>query len=527
MNAADEGPTREIALNLSGHVVDGRYEVQEVLGHGGMGTVYLARHRTLDKLVALKTIHPKYAGVGELAERFAREAMATAKLEHPNVASAMDYGRLPDGGAYLVVQLVRGPSLYDLIQREPIPWPRACVLAAQIADALAAAHAAGIIHRDLKPDNIHVETRHDGSDLVKVLDFGIARMAGEVEAQSELDLAEHDAGNRPLTRVGTVMGTPGYMAPEQATGDPLDGRADLYALGIILWEMITGRSLFDADTLAAIVTQQLAMEQPPALGVVSGDQSVPIALQDVVDQLLKPNPVDRPVSAGEVRDTLRRITLRAAVEVQHGPSTGGIPLDTGDHLASQLSGNHFTLEHTQRVIPWKPIVAVGVALVMALAGAGFWLFRSAAEEREAAEVRAAAEVEEARRRGRATARMEELDRLTERMLESSNREERRLAAERIAAFEPPEMVDEWLLAAADLERKTGCGNLRDALARIREVGDPRLRPVVERYNQRPRRGCGVRRRADCIRCIRGDLRETLDALPESAAPTEVAEPTAD
>ena len=519
--------TREIALNLSGQVVDGRYEVREILGHGGMGTVYLARHATLDKMVALKTIHPKFAGVGELSERFAREAMATAKLEHPNVASAMDYGRLPDGGAYLVVQLVRGPSLYDLIQRDPIPWPRATAIAAQIADALAAAHAAGIIHRDLKPDNIHIETRHDGSDLVKVLDFGIARMAGEEERQSDFEVFNPDTGEKQLTRIGTVMGTPGYMAPEQATGDPLDGRADLYALGVILWEMVTQRSLFDADALAAIVTQQLAMDRPPAMGVVSGDPTVPVELQDVVDHLLKAAPHRRPHSAGEVRDALRRITLRVAVETQHGPPTGEIPLDTGDHLASQLTGASFAIERTERVVPWKPILAIGMVMLIAIGAFGAWWFKTTSEAQAEQQAQAQAQVEEALRVGRAQARQEELNRLIERLLESEHRDERRLAGERIVVFEPADMVPEWIRAAADLERLRGCGNLTDALARIRNLGDARLRPVVERYNRRPRTGCGRRRRSDCIRCIRDDLRETLGALPESAAPKEVAEPTAD
>jgi serine/threonine-protein kinase len=201
---------------MLGRELDGRYRIVRVLGEGGMGAVFVAEHLTLHKQVALKVIRAELAGNGEVAARFAREAMATAQFEHPHVASAIDYGTLPEGGAYFVMLLVRGRGLRSMCgghgDNARVPWRRACALGAQVADALSAAKAAGIIHRDLKPDNVLVEQREDGSDLVKVLDFGIAHIAPR-------DAGTEGTANRQLTRVGMVMGTPGYMAPEQAVRD--------------------------------------------------------------------------------------------------------------------------------------------------------------------------------------------------------------------------------------------------------------------------------------------------------------------
>ncbi len=221
-----------------GRFVDGRYRVVEKLAEGGMGSVFVAEHVTLGKLVALKVIHPSLAGDDDFAERFAREAMVSAKLDHPHVASAMDFGRLPEGGAYLVLQLVRGPSVQDVLEREgALAWPRVCAIGAQVADALAAAHAEGIVHRDLKPENVLLERRDDGAEHVKVLDFGIARVDASPQGPSA-GLSRAGTGRpiatRALTRRGMVVGTPGYMSPEQALGEETDFRTDLYALGVLL-----------------------------------------------------------------------------------------------------------------------------------------------------------------------------------------------------------------------------------------------------------------------------------------------------
>src|SRR5690606_36502571 len=177
------------------------------------------------KLVALKTIRTEFAGDGQAEARFSREALATAQIDHPHVVSAMDYGHLPDGGAYLVIQLVRGETLASRLERGAMHWRQAADLAAQIADALATCHAVGIIHRDLKPDNILLEQRDDGSLHARVVDFGIARLSGDAGDGVIVD------ATAPITRMGAIIGTPGYMAPEQAVGQSIDHRVDIYALG--------------------------------------------------------------------------------------------------------------------------------------------------------------------------------------------------------------------------------------------------------------------------------------------------------
>src|ERR1700712_4516414 len=224
---------------LIGQVIAERYHVVELLAEGGMGAVYIADHLTLHKQVALKIVHPEHAGNTELTARFEREAMATSRIDHPNVISAIDFGTLADGTAFLAVQLVRGPSLTRLLtDNGAMVWQRAASFGAQIADALSAAHGHGIIHRDLKPDNVLLQKRDDGSELVKVLDFGVAKFAPE----SKVPLS----ARTDVTQIGMVVGTPGYMAPEQTIGTPADERSDLYALGVILWESMVGEPLWSA-----------------------------------------------------------------------------------------------------------------------------------------------------------------------------------------------------------------------------------------------------------------------------------------
>ena len=301
MPPADDRPTRWI-----GRIVDGRYRIVELLGEGGMGAVYVAEHLKLHKHVAIKTIRAQFAANGQAEARFTREALATARLDHPHVVSAIDYGQLPEGGAYLVIQLVRGHSLAKQIEQGSLGWVEACRLGGQIADALAAAHGLGIIHRDLKPDNILLEPRDDGSFHARVLDFGIARVAAD-ETHTSGTLA---GIGKPITRMGAVVGTPGYMAPEQAVGQSVDVRADLYALGVILWEACTGRYLWDAESVTDLFAAQLS-RSAPSLRTLRSD--IPPMLSALVDQLLDRKPERRPATAAVVRDELRKLALSAEV----------------------------------------------------------------------------------------------------------------------------------------------------------------------------------------------------------------------
>ncbi len=306
----DEGQSYQ---SWVGRVIDGRYRIDGLLGEGGMGAVFEAEHLKLMKKVAVKVIHPELAGEGEVAERFVREAMASAQLEHPHVATATDYGTLPEGGGYLVMQFVRGESLSDVLDRDgSIDWIRSCEIVAQVADALSVAHKRGIVHRDLKPDNVMLEPRDDGTSLVKVLDFGVAHVTADGAASARRGTA--------LTRVGTVIGTPGYMAPEQALGESIDFRADLYSLGLLLYEMIAGESVFDGLDLTATVTRQLTEEIPPLSSKVP---KIPPELDALVEKLLARDRKDRPESAAAVRETLRGLVLGATL---HAVASGEVAI---------------------------------------------------------------------------------------------------------------------------------------------------------------------------------------------------------
>ena len=290
-------PSREseVVDPLVGTTVAGRYRVEKLLGTGGMGAVYRAEHVHMKKTVALKVLHKEFLGVNEVVARFEREAIAAGRIEHANVAPATDFGKLEDGSFYLVLEYIDGKSLRALIEGGPLPWERAVAIARQVASALSAAHAAGIVHRDLKPDNVMLVPQADGSERVKVLDFGIARVT----------LADAPRDATHLTKVGAVMGTVAYMSPEQALGEDVDERTDLYALGVIVHEMISGRVPFDAGTAAQILAKQITEEPPPL------PPGPPAALGALVGELLKKTRVERPPSARAVLERLEGLDSAA------------------------------------------------------------------------------------------------------------------------------------------------------------------------------------------------------------------------
>jgi serine/threonine protein kinase len=362
---------------LLGRVIDARYRLLEKLGEGGMGAVFVAEHLALKKQVALKTIHSTLEGQAEITARFAREAMVSARVEHPNVVSALDYGTLDGGGAYLVLQLVRGEGLRACLERDgALPWRRACALAQQIADAAAAAHAAGIVHRDLKPENVVLERSEDDDGAhpqVKVLDFGIAHLRTDAAQTSFVSGA-------PLTQLGTIMGTPGYMAPEQAVGQAVDERTDIYALGVMLWEMLAGRPPFRGSSLTEIVTQQFA-PRPPALP--RETPPLPETLALLVEQMLAAQAEDRPATAIEVRDR-----LRALAGAGPEPQLGALGSALGARLRSLARG---ILAPPRR---YQLVVAIGAVL------AALWMWRALPNWTRSARDEAAAEVPAAPEAGR-------------------------------------------------------------------------------------------------------------------------------
>lgn len=527
------GPSVPPAAELSappspwlGRIIDDRYCIKELLAEGGMGTVFIAEHMKLRKMVALKTIHPSFLGNEEVAARFAREAMASAQLEHPHVASAMDYGTLPEGGAYLVLELVHGPNLRAHIDKVgPAPWQQVCEIGAQIADALGAAHALGIVHRDLKPENVLLEARHGGPPFVKVLDFGIARVE-----QTPPEVGKAGAPTRALTKVGTVLGTPGYMAPEQAMGGPVDERADLYSLGVLLWEMLAGRALFDAPDLTGILAQQLG----PTLTerIAQGMGAVPPELAALVHNLLAPQPNTRMPNAGSVRDQLRSLASR---EVAQSAQAYGVAVPTVLRAAApqlrsildtvltasppRLRALWDLLGNLPRKIVWASFAAAVVV------GTGIVLAKEISAPKESQASPAAVSRVEAVKVNTppplpppaVSPEVPDVQTQIDVLSRSKNRRARAAAARWLER--PPATVEvpPFATALARLELGADCRVQTAALRRLRTLGDPRALPAVEHWYEKPRTGCGLLERRDCLACIREELNATRRALKRAQA----------
>jgi serine/threonine protein kinase len=276
---------------LLGTILAGRYRIEQLLGSGGMGAVYRAEHVHMRKAVAVKVLHREMTAFPEVVARFEREAVAAGRIEHPHVVSASDFGQLDDGSFYLALEFVEGHSLAKLVDAEgALPPERALRITRQIAEALQAAHGVGIVHRDLKPENVMLVVKDADPDYVKVLDFGIAKIKVEGAAEQPA-----------LTQIGTVFGTPEYMSPEQARGDQVDARADLYTVGVILYEMLSGVSPFKDEDLVVVLTRHLTADPPPLPAALD-----PV-IQDLVRLLLRKNPAERVQTAEELIERIDAI----------------------------------------------------------------------------------------------------------------------------------------------------------------------------------------------------------------------------
>jgi serine/threonine protein kinase len=259
--------------DLVGTIVADRYNVIKKLGEGGMGTVYLAEHVKMGRKSALKVMNPGMVHDADAISRFNREASNASRINHANVASVYDFGETSDGLIYLAMEFVEGPALTKVIEEAGALNPlRAAEITRQASEALAVAHDMGIVHRDLKPDNIMLAKNRDGSDCVKVVDFGIAKAANN-EAQK-------------VTKTGLVVGTPEYMSPEQLAGDKLDGRSDTYSLALVAFAMFTGKLPFPADTVQESMILRLT-DSPKRLGEMKSDVAWPAEVQAVMDKALE------------------------------------------------------------------------------------------------------------------------------------------------------------------------------------------------------------------------------------------------
>jgi serine/threonine-protein kinase len=271
--------------DLIGQVIADRYYIIKKLGEGGMGAVYLGEHVKMGRKSAIKVMNPGMAADPDAISRFNREASNASRISHPNVCQIYDFGETTEGVIYLAMEFIEGSALTDLIEKEgALPPARAGKILKQSADALASAHDLGIVHRDLKPDNIMIVPGRDGSDIVKVVDFGIAKA-----------VAGDEAGQK-VTKTGLVVGTPEYMSPEQLSGDKLDGRSDIYSLGLVFYRMLTGVLPFQADSAQETMIKRLT-DEPMTLETARPDIVFPAKLQAVLDRALARLPSERYASA--------------------------------------------------------------------------------------------------------------------------------------------------------------------------------------------------------------------------------------
>jgi tRNA A-37 threonylcarbamoyl transferase component Bud32 len=296
-----------------GITIGGRYQVEAAIGEGGMATVYSARHRLVDRPCAVKIMNAALAKNEVIRERFRREAKAAQKLAHPNIIEIFDQGELQDGSLFLVMELLEGVTLADLVVRGKLPIERVVPIAIQIARALARAHDLEVIHRDLKPENVFLAEFDQQKDFVKLLDFGIARSMQDTR----------------LTGAGEVFGTPQYMAPERITSIDAGPSADLYALGVMLYEMLSGQLPFEAPDVATFFVKHLK-EVPMPLR--KRDRTIPEELDRLVSEMLAKDPKDRPVDAHRVHADLLRISgalgLRVPPEIDEADESSRGPART-------------------------------------------------------------------------------------------------------------------------------------------------------------------------------------------------------
>ena len=329
---ADATIAGEILVDpLVGQTLDDKYRLEERLGVGGMGTVYRARHLLIDRPVAVKVLNPRFVEDEAAQTRFRREAKAAGRLQHPNAVTVTDFGQTSDGYVYIVMELLEGQTLRDVLAKEaPLDTARAVSLMLQAAAAVAAAHEAGIIHRDLKPANIFIVQRSEVPAVVKVLDFGIAKLAADSLDEDDLTT---------LTLVGAMIGTPRYMSPEQCDGAELTPAADVYSLGVILYEMLSGAVPFSGATPLAIAMRHFSEPPRSPREIVS---SIPLELEKVVLHALEKRPEDRPANAAEFRNELFATAERLGLE--HAAVTSGPDINALRNIGTESPSGRLVID---------------------------------------------------------------------------------------------------------------------------------------------------------------------------------------
>ncbi len=378
----NDGTTLRAAASegILGSVIADRYHITKKLGEGGMGAVYLGEHVKMGRKSAIKVITKSMSSDAEAIARFNREAANAAQINHPNVCGIYDFGETSEGLIYLAMEFIEGEALTALLEREGALSPkRAGSILRQAAEALQAAHDLGIVHRDLKPDNIMIARDRDGSDLVKVVDFGIAKAMGGDSEQK-------------VTKTGLVVGTPEYMSPEQLSGDQLNGKSDTYSLGLVFFRMLTGILPFQAESSQEIMIKRLT-DDPIRLVDALPNTNFPAPLQAAIDRALQRMPADRyekasqfghdvSVAVGELTDVAPKFDTSAATQVfQTDPegATAQLPktvIHAGADPAS--TGQRTATPPTPMPRPSppkkKPVGAIAAAVALVVVGGAGSIF---------------------------------------------------------------------------------------------------------------------------------------------------------
>ncbi|MDH3199466.1 MAG: serine/threonine protein kinase [Myxococcales bacterium] len=550
--------TRDSQTPQIGDILDSRYRITGVLGSGGMGCVYLAEHVSIQRPLALKLLHPEVEDIDEMIKRFEREAFAIGRMDHPNCVNVSDFGKLSDGTFYMVLELLDGVLLFDLLERETrVDWKRALHIGRHLLSALDYAHDAGIIHRDVKPENVILVEQDGDPDFAKILDFGIAKLLhDDAKPESDTLLLVNDA---KLTQQGVAIGTPTYIAPEQAYGLPIDGRADLYSLSVMLYEMITGVPPFDTDDVGALLRMHVS-QSVPRFADVAPDVDVPDAVERLILHGLEKKPDDR---IGSAKDYIQRIDKIVRGKDRLRSGLREIPPFDIHRIRALLTTRFARVVPKKK--PTKRMLAAAIVVIALTAGLAL-AFGSTGPDTPAPEepyavmslghaqankelsMQALIAYEKALSLDPELANNKRMRANVERMLDkksppdvvdaaldflgmlvstagdqtaadqlidfaSSSKEPRRRhkavkVAEEVGLSDRIDRLDSYTL---DLQQGETCPDRKEAVANLRALGSKKAIPALRKARNRPRGGLG-RKRVNTNACLRGSANEAIQYL---------------
>jgi tRNA A-37 threonylcarbamoyl transferase component Bud32 len=524
-----------------------------------MGCVYLAVHVSIQRPLALKLLHPEVGEIDEVIKRFEREAFAIGRMDHPNCVKVSDFGKLSDGTFYMVLELLDGVLLFDLLERETrVDWKRALHIGRHVLSALEYAHDIGIIHRDIKPENVILVHQDGDPDFAKILDFGIAKLLhDEAAPESDTLLLTNDT---KLTQQGVTIGTPTYIAPEQAYGLAIDGRADLYSLSAMLYEMITGVPPFDADEVGALLRMHIS-SKVPRFADVAPDLDVPESVERLILHGLKKKTDDR---VGSAKEYIERIDEILGIEVSSGSGPREIAALDIDALLGPLTtrvarGVSKKKKRAKRMLGGA-LLGLALAAGIALAFAGMGPNSPAPEEpyavmslghaqaKKQLSMPALIAYEQAVSLDPKLANNKRMRANVERMLDSkappevvdaaldflgtlvsaaddetaavqltdlasSSKEPRRRHKAMSVADEVGlgDQIDRLASYTLDLQQGKTCQKRKAAVATLRALGSKKAIPALRKARNRPRGGLG-RKRVNTNACLRGSANEAIRYL---------------